>query len=113
MRSLLTRGPLWRVWGLVADLEAACLGHLPAPQVTGTTACVPAARGAYALRLTQGAGLVTGITRITPTDHQLAPGGALIQALASLPATRRALAPQVIALHDPCIAVTVTEAQDA
>lgn len=107
------RGPLWRFWGLLADLEAASLGHLPAPQVTENTACLPAARGSYTLRLTQGAGLVTGITRITPTDHQLAPGGALMQALASLPATRRALASQVIALHDPCIPVTVTEAQDA
>lgn len=107
------RGPLWRFVGLVADLEAAVAGRLPAPVVADGVACVPAARGAYGLRLAQAGGIVTGITRRTPTDHMLAPGGALVQALARLPAAKRALAPLVIALHDPCIPVTVREVQDA
>ncbi len=107
------RGPLWRYAGLLADLEAALTGRLPPAQVVDGTAIVPAARGTYALRLTQANGLVTGITRRTPTDHLLAPGGALLQSLASLPASLHPLAPQVIALHDPCIPVTVREAQDA
>lgn len=107
------RGPLWRLFGLVADLEAALQGRLPEPTVTDGVACVPATRGAYGLRMTQAAGIVTGITRRTPTDHILAPGGALMQSLARLPAAKRALAPLVIALHDPCIPVTLREVQDA
>lgn len=107
------RGPLWRLAGLMADLGAALDDRLPAPSVTDGIATVPAARGAYALRLTHANGIVTGLSRRTPTDHLLAPGGALLQALATLPATHHHLAPQVIALHDPCIPVTVREAQDA
>lgn len=107
------RGPLWRWLGLLADLEAAMLGHLPAPRLRCGVAVVPAARGSYALRLTQAGGLVTGITRRTPTDHMLAPGGALVQALDSLPAALRGHAAQVVALHDPCVPVTVREVQDA
>lgn len=107
------RGPLWRFFGLLADLEAAMQGHLPAPTAARGIACVPAARGAYGLRIAQAGGIVTGLLRRTPTDHLLAPGGALIRALATLPAPKRALAPIVVALHDPCIPVTVDEAQDA
>jgi hypothetical protein len=107
------RGPLWRLAGLVADFEAALLDRLPAPTLTGGTATVPAARGSYALRITHQNGLVTGLTRRTPTDHLLAPGGALLQSLASLPPAMHHLAPQVVALHDPCVPVTVREAQHA
>ncbi|NGM47677.1 hypothetical protein G5B31_19265 [Rhodobacter sp. SGA-6-6] len=107
------RGPLWRFFGLVADLEAAIQGRLPAPTVADGIARVPAARGAYGLRIAQAGGIVTGLHRRTPTDHLLAPGGALIGALAALPAAKRALAPLVVALHDPCIPVTIGEAQDA
>lgn len=107
------RGPLWRLAGLMADLDAALHNWLPAPTVTQGTATAPAARGSYALRIAQRDGLVTGITRRTPTDHLLAPGGALLQSLASLPEPLQHLAPQVIALHDPCIPVTVREAADA
>jgi len=107
------RGPLWRYAGLLADLEAAIDGRLPAPVVTDGTATVPAARGTYALRITAAHGLVTGLIRRTPTDHLLAPGGALLRSLASLPPALHHLAPQVIALHDPCIPVRVREAQDA
>lgn len=108
------RGPLWRLAGLMADLEAASHNRLPAPALSADgTAKVPAARGIYALRVTQRDGIVTGLCRRTPTDHQLAPGGALLQSLANLPATHRALAPKVIALHDPCIPVTIREAAHA
>lgn len=107
------RGPLWRYLGLLADLEAVLRGDLPRARLCGDVALVPAARGAYALRLTQSGGLVTGIDRRTPTDHLLAPEGALLHALATLPPALRHLAPQVIALHDPCIPVTVREASHA
>jgi hypothetical protein len=107
------RGPLWRLAGLMADLAAALDNRLPAPTVADGTATVPAARGTYALRLTHANGLVTGITRRTPTDHLLAPGGALRMSLSTLPQTLHHLAPQVIALHDPCVPVTVREAANA
>ncbi|GGH43305.1 hydrogenase expression/formation protein HupK [Frigidibacter albus] len=104
------RSPLWRYLGMLADLEAALAGQLPAPRcLPGGTAIVQAARGAYALRLDQSDGRVTTMLRVTPTDHQLAPGGALEQALAGLPAQRPDLALRLIALHDPCIPVTLAE----
>jgi hypothetical protein len=104
------RGPLWRYLGLLADAEAARAGCLPPPRMVGDTAVVQAARGVYALRITQADGRVTGLQRRTPTDHMLAPGGALEQALACVDAT---LAPKVIALHDPCVPVNVREAAHA
>jgi hypothetical protein len=104
------RGPMWRYIGLLADAGAAMAGHLPPPRMQDNTAVVQAARGAYALRITHTAGLVTGLTRRTPTDHLLAPGGALEQALSTCSPT---LAPLVIALHDPCVPVTLQEAQHA
>jgi hypothetical protein len=107
------RGPLWRYLGLLADAEAAAAGLLPAPVVGAEGAVVQAARGAYALRIAQEGGVVTAMTRITPTDHQLAPDGPLTRALAALPADRGRLAPLVLALHDPCLPVTVREAGDA
>jgi len=104
------RGPLWRYLGMLADLESALAGHLPAPRrLPDGTAIVQAARGAYALRLDQSDGRVTIMLRVTPTDHQLAPGGALEQALAGLPAGRPDLALRLVALHDPCIPVTLAE----
>lgn len=103
------RGPLWRYAGILADLAT----PLPAARDTDGIVSVPAARGSYALRITHRDGRVTGITRRTPTDHLLAPGGALLQALSALPPSLQSLAPQVIALHDPCIPVTVKEVQDA
>ena len=100
------RGPLWRLLGLLVDVAALEAGKLPPiSRSADGTATVPASRGLYALRLQHAGGIVTGITRRTPTDHILAPGGALLQALACLPATKAALAPVVLALHDPCIPV--------
>ncbi|MEZ5798351.1 MAG: hypothetical protein R3D63_13220 [Paracoccaceae bacterium] len=107
------RGPLWRYIGMLADLQAAVTSRLAPARARDGVAVVAAARGDYALRLTQAGGLVTGIFRRTPTDHLLAPGGALEQALRRLPADLRHLAPRVVALHDPCVPVTVEEAQHA
>lgn len=104
------RGPLWRLLGRLADAEAVLAGDLPGVRVEDGVAIAPAARGQYALRIDTAGGLVTGLQRCTPTDHLLAPGGALERALT---ASRPALAPLVIALHDPCVPVTVKEAAHA
>lgn len=108
------RSPLWRFVGVLIDLQAAMARALPAPQLfPDSTACVQAARGAYFLRISQQAGLVSGLTRITPTDHQLAPEGALELALRQIPAHRPDLAGRLLALFDPCIPVTIPEAHHA
>ena len=104
------RGPLWRLLGRLADAEAVLAGDLPRVHLQDGVAIAPAARGQYALRIDTAGGLVTGLQRCTPTDHMLAPGGALERALA---ASRPALAPLIIALHDPCLPVTVKEAAHA
>lgn len=101
------RGPLWRLLGMLADAEAAVAGRLPQPTIADGVARVAAARGSYALRLGQVGGMVTRIDRVTPTDHLLAPGGALECALTALPVAKRHLASVVAALHDPCMAVKV------
>jgi hypothetical protein len=113
VEARLGRGPLWRYLGLLVDLQAALAGRLPVPVLVGGVAVVPAARGAYALRITEAGGIVTGMTRRTPTDDLLAPGGALLQSLGSLPERLRDRAGQVIALHDPCIPVTIREVSHA
>jgi hypothetical protein len=107
------RGPLWRYAGVLADAMAALHGRLPAARLVERTALVPAARGTYALRLALLDGRVTALSRATPTDHLLAPGGALLAAMASLPAAKSSLAPLVLALHDPCIPVTLQEVDHA
>jgi hypothetical protein len=108
------RSPLWRYLGMLVDLQATREGRLPPPvRLPDGTAVVQAARGAYALRLGQAGGRVTSVLRLTPTDHQLAPGGALSLALASLPGDRPDLAARLVALHDPCIPVTVAEVSHA
>lgn len=107
-------GPLWRVLGRLCDLEAALEDRLPPPRVLADgTALVQASRGTYALRLTQYDGHITGLSRLTPTDHQLAPGGALETALSLVPIDRPDLARALVALHDPCIPVTVREESHA
>lgn len=108
VESAFGRGPLWRLLGLLADVVALAAGNLPpSTRSADGTATVPASRGTYALRLLQTGGRITDLTRRTPTDHILAPGGALLQALASLPASKAGLAPVVLALHDPCIPVAL------
>lgn len=107
-------GPLWRLLGRLCDLEAALNDRLPPPRrLTDGTALVPAARGTYALRLSHSAGRITGLARLTPTDHQLAYGGALESALGLLPTDRPDLARGLVALHDPCVPVTIREVSHA
>lgn len=102
------RGPLWRTLGLICDAEAAARGRLPAPELrVDGMALVPAARGVYALRLTTHDGRVASIRRFTPTDHMLTPVGALRLALDAL--DNPALAPLLVALHDPCLPVRLPE----
>lgn len=113
VEARLGRGPLWRYLGLLADLQSALLRNLPGARMVDGVAMVPAARGTYALQIRQAEGRVTALHRRTPTDHLLAPGGALLQALARLPRPQRDLAPAIVALHDPCVPVTLCEAQDA
>jgi hypothetical protein len=106
------RGPLWRLVGRLHDAQAASRGALPGPHLRACgMALVPAARGVYALRLTQQDGVLRAIRRITPTDHMLAPAGSLRAALASLRSPR--LAPLLVALHDPCVPVTPRQVQHA
>jgi hypothetical protein len=107
------RGPLWRYAGVLADAMAALQGRLPAARLVERTALVPAARGTYALRLALLDGRITAVARATPTDHLLAPGGALLCAMATLPAAKSSLAPLILALHDPCIPVALQEVPDA
>ena len=110
--ALAGRGPLWRLMGRIVDAEAAANGSLPAPELRADgMALVPAARGAYALRLCSHRGRITTVRRITPTDHMLAPHGTLRQSLATL--DQPALAPLLVALHDPCLPVNLPEAHHA
>lgn len=105
-------GPLWRLIGRLCDAQAAACGALPGPHLRADgMALVAAARGVYALRLTQEDGVLRAIRRITPTDHMLAPAGSLRTSLASLRSPR--LAPLLVALHDPCVPVTPRQVQHA
>lgn len=110
--ALAGRGPLWRLLGRIVDAEAAARDLLPAPELRPDgMALVPAARGVYALRLQTHQGRVCAICRITPTDHMLAPGGTLRQALDAL--DQPALAALLVALHDPCLPVKLPEVDHA
>ncbi|MGP3697598.1 HupK protein [Rhodobacter sp. NSM] len=103
------RGPLWRAMGRLADR-----GTPPAPLLlTDGTAVVPAARGTYALRGRAEHGVISAFERMTPTDHLVAPGGVLEQSLRTLPADKGRLASLLVAILDPCVPATVTEAADA
>ena len=103
------RGPLWRALGRVVDLHHLALAPPAAETLRPGLALVTAARGTYALSARAEAGMVTALSRVTPTDHLLAPGGALALALASLPAAKAGLAALVIDILDPCVAVSVRE----
>lgn len=108
------KGPFWHAFGRLLDLDAARVGAMPAParQPDGA-GTAPAARGLYAIRATQSGGMITGLTRRTPTDHLVAPGGVMEQSLASLPAHKASLAALVVDILDPCQPVTLEEAQNA
>ena len=96
-------GALWSATAVAYDLQALLNGDLPETQLLKGFAVVPAARGLYAVRADVEQGRVTSFQRITPTDHLLAPGGALEQSLSSLPSTKSsALAPLLLSILDPC-----------
>lgn len=104
------RGPLWRTAARGYDAEACMNGLLPGLLVSGEGfAIVPAARGSYAVSASVAEGIVTGFRRVTPTDHLLAAGGVLDQALASLPAARAGMAPLLLDILDPCSPVRLEE----
>ena len=58
-------------------------------------------------------GIVTGFDRATPTDHLMMPGGLLAASLATLPADRAGLAPLLVDILDPCIALQLEGAAHA
>lgn len=100
------RGPLWSAVAVAYDLESCLDGKLPPADLSADCAIVPAARGLYGISSRVEQGRVTAFTRITPTDHLLASGGALEQTLSSLPTPRaKRLAPLVLAILDPCYPV--------
>lgn len=102
------RGPLWSAVAVLIDVDALLRGSVPPLDVTSGQALVPAARGLYAIRATVENDRVTEFSRVTPTDHLLAPGGMLEQALDSLPQARdEALAPVVLSLMDPCFPISL------
>lgn len=102
------RGPLWSAVGVALDLEYLWAGGDLACHLSPGQAVVPAARGLYAVRGTSRFGKVTAFRRVTPTDHLLAPGGALQHALATLPSGRADLSrpdPRgalLLSILDPC-----------
>lgn len=106
------RGPYWRAAGLIHDI-AALLNAPPAVKMHGATAIVPAARGAYAVRASAAAGVVTTFARRTPTDHLCAKDGVLQQSLNSLPAAKTHLLPLLVDILAPCVPVQLPEVQHA
>lgn len=108
------RGPLWRMMGRALDLRAALSGDIPVPQVVVPgTAVVPSARGLYGLRVQVKEGKVSGLERITPTDHVLAPGGVMAQSLASLGYASRETADLLLTIVDPCVPLELDEVTHA
>ncbi|MEX5726961.1 hypothetical protein Ga0609869_000314 [Rhodovulum iodosum] len=108
------RGPLWRALGRLVDLDACARGTLDcAPRKIDGTCYVHAARGTYTLSARLVEGRVAAFVRHTPTEHLLAPGGALEQALAGLPPAKAHLAPLLVDILDPCLPVEITEAAHA
>lgn len=108
------RGPVWHAVARLADALAVVRGDLPDPvRLADGTAVVPAARGSYALRARAAAGRITAFERRTPTDHLVAPGGALEGLLAAM---GKSVASQVRLLSDildPCVTVQVQEGSHA
>lgn len=105
------RGPLWRALGRGLDLAALATAPLPLDHLPGGGVAVAASRGTFALALRCEGGRVTDLTRVTPTDHLLAPGGAIAASLSALPAGKIALAGLVVEILDPCLPVAITPAE--
>lgn len=102
------RGPLWTATALAYDLEGCLRGDLPRASLATGRAVLPAARGLYGVSAKVERERVAALHRVTPTDHLLAPGGALDQSLASLPAEQAgSLAPLLLAIMDPCYPVSL------
>lgn len=111
IEATLGRGPLWSATAVAVDLDMCLDGHLPPASLARGRAIIPAARGYYGVRARVEQGRVTAFRRITPTDHMLAKGGALEQALATLPANQaEVLAPLLLSILDPCFPVAVEAA---
>lgn len=104
------RGPFWRALGRAVDLQAAIEDVFGAESPAPGRATAPAARGTYAIEVALQDGRLTDLTRITPTDHLLAPGGVLERSLATLPAAKARLAPLVVDILDPCVPWEVADA---
>lgn len=106
------RGPLWRVVARALDLQAVERGILPEPRLVAPgCALVPAARGLYAVRARVEKGRVTELTRVTPSDHLLAPGGLMDQGLATV--QTRDAAQTLVDILDPCVPLKLEEAGHA
>ena len=106
------RGPLWRAMGRVLDVAACLDDTLPQPRrIAPGRAVAPASRGMFRVSVRVLGGRVLGVDRRTPTDDMLPL--ALGAALARLPAAKRALAPLLVDLFDPCMAVQIREGGDA
>ena len=107
------RGPLWRALGRALDLARLCHAAPRAARIAPGVAVVEAARGSYALSIAVADGRVTALSRVTPTDHLLAPGAALERAFASLPAAKSYRAALLVAILDPCVPVQLREVENA
>jgi hypothetical protein len=114
VEALYGRGPLWRAAGRVLDLAVILEGQMPRP-VPAPAGCaiVPATRGYYAVSVETVDGHVKTLSRVTPTDHMLAPGGALEAMLSTLPPDRAMLLPVLMTLVDPCRPLNVEAATRA
>ncbi|MDE4099997.1 hydrogenase expression/formation protein HupK [Phaeobacter gallaeciensis] len=105
------RGPLWSAAAVAFDLEACLDGTLAPSQFDPGQAVVPAARGFYGVTARVDKGRVAALERIIPTDHLLAPDGALQHTLATVPKIgAEALAPLLLSILDPCSPVSVEPA---
>ena len=104
------KGPLWRASARLYDIAAIAAGDIPGVLAPARgEAIVPAARGAYAVRIDTDGDVVTRFERVTPTDHLLAEGGVLDRALSTLPATKGGLGNLLLDVLDPCSPVRLRE----
>lgn len=111
--ALRGRGPVWRMLARLIDLDRLLAAP---PSMAPGPGAARAARGVMLVRASVADGLVAAFERLSPTDFALAPGGALADALDSLPAAPpaelRAMAALVIETLDPCAPVSL-EVADA